>query len=135
VLDDSGRLTRVAVVHTDPAKIEIAAELERRYPPDLDSDYGVPKVLRTGASEIYPNIGEEQLGASAVDDGHLDLIRKLGGFRSAMIVPLVARGLTLGAITFVSAEGGRSFTEDDLSLAEALARRGALAAANARLAE
>jgi PAS domain S-box-containing protein len=135
VLDDAGRLTRVAVVHTDPTKIEIATELARRYPPDLDSDYGVPKVLRTGASEIYPDIGEGQLRASAMDDDHLELIHKLGGFRSAMIVPLVARGLTLGAITFVSAEGGRTFTEDDLSLAEALARRGALAAVNARLAE
>jgi len=135
VLDDAGRLTRVAVVHTDPAKIEIAVELERRYPPDTDSEFGVPKVLRTGTSELYPEIGEAQLRSTAVDDDHLELIRRLGGFQSAMIVPLIARGLTLGAITFVSSEGGRSFTDEDLTLAEALARRGALAAANARLAE
>src|SRR2546425_13367630 len=42
VLDESGRLTRVAVVHTDPSKIAIAAELERRYPPDPDAAFGVP---------------------------------------------------------------------------------------------
>lgn len=135
VLDEAGRLTRVAVVHTDPSKLEIAAELERRYPPDPNSEYGVPKVLRTGTSELYPVIGEEQLRATAVDEDHRTLIRRLGGFHSAMIVPLIARGVTLGAITFVSSEGGRTYTEEDLSLAEALARRGALAASNARLAE
>jgi PAS domain S-box-containing protein len=135
VLDEAGRLTRVAVVHTDPAKLEIAAELERRYPPETGADYGISKVLRTGASELYPDISEEQLAATAADPEHLELIRKLGGFRSAMIVPLIARGLTLGAITFVSSDGGRRFTEEDLALAEAVARRGALAAANARLAE
>jgi len=135
VLDDAGRLTRVAVVHTDPMKIEIAAELERRYPPNPNADFGVPKVIRTGTSELYSEISEDQVRAAAVDAEHLELIGKLGGFRSGMIVPLIARGLTLGAITIVSSEPGRRFTEDDLALAEALARRGALAAANARLAE
>ena len=135
VLDDAGRLTRVAVVHTDPEKVAIARELERRYPPDPESEFGVPKVVRTDTSELYPEITAEQLAWSAADDQHLDLIRKLGGFRSAMVVPLIARGRTLGAITLVSAESGRTYTPDDVSLAEALARRGALAAANARLTE
>jgi PAS domain S-box-containing protein len=135
VLDDAGRLSRVAVVHTDPEKVAIARELEQKYPPDPDSEFGVPKVIRTGTSELYPEITAEQLQWSATDDEHLDLIRNIGGFRSAMVVPLIARGRTLGAITLVSAESGRTFTSDDLSLAEALARRGALAAANARLAE
>ena len=135
LLDDAGRLSRVAVVHADPEKVELARELERRYPADPNAEYGVPKVVRTGASELYPEITTEQLRWSTVDDAHLELIRKLGGFHSAMIVPLTARGQTLGAITLVSAESRRAFTHEDLSLAEALARRGALAAANARLAE
>jgi GAF domain-containing protein len=48
-------------------------------------------------------------------------------------VPLIARGRTLGAITFVAAESGRYYTEADLSFAEDLARRAALAVDNARL--
>jgi signal transduction histidine kinase len=51
--------------------------------------------------------------------------------RSAMIVPLNARGHTLGIMTFVSTS--RHYTEDDLALAEELARRAALAVDNARL--
>jgi PAS domain S-box-containing protein len=54
-------------------------------------------------------------------------------FTSAMIVPLVARGRTLGAITLVSAESGRRYERADLELAEELARRAALAVDNARL--
>ena len=135
LLDDAGRLSRTAVVHADPDKVAIAAELERRYPAQPNSAVGVWKVLRSGNAELYDEITAEQLRSSAIDEDHLELIRSLGGFRSAMIVPLVARGKTLGAITLVSAESGRSFTAEDLSLAEALARRGALAAANALLAE
>jgi PAS domain S-box-containing protein len=55
------------------------------------------------------------------------------GFTSAMIVPLVARRRTLGAITLVSAESGRRNERADLELAEELAHRAALAVDNARL--
>jgi PAS domain S-box-containing protein len=47
----------------------------------------------------------------------------------------VARGRTLGAISFVAAESGRRYGEDELQLAEELARRAALAVDNARLYE
>ncbi|MEP7175073.1 MAG: response regulator, partial [Gemmatimonadales bacterium] len=53
--------------------------------------------------------------------------------RSLLIVPLVARGRILGAITFVCAESGRRFSTVDLVLAEDLARRAATAVDNARL--
>jgi len=50
-----------------------------------------------------------------------------------VVVPLVARGRTLGAITLVSAESGRRYGTNELELAEELARRAALAVDNARL--
>src|SRR5207248_5110034 len=49
------------------------------------------------------------------------------------IVPLVARGQTLGAMTFVTAASGRRYDRDDLAVAEELARRAALAVDNSRL--
>ena len=55
------------------------------------------------------------------------------GLVSAMIVPLTARGRALGALTFVSSESGRHYDEDDLELAEDLARRAALSIDNAML--
>jgi signal transduction histidine kinase len=71
------------------------------------------------------------LVAGAIDDEHLRISRELG-LRSAMIVPLTARGQTFGALTLVSAESRRRYTSEDLSLATELARRAALAIDNAR---
>src|ERR671933_715282 len=49
------------------------------------------------------------------------------------MVPVSTGGRTLGTISFISAESGRRYDSADLSLAEELARRAALAVENARL--
>ncbi|GAB4381536.1 MAG: hypothetical protein Kow00121_40290 [Elainellaceae cyanobacterium] len=125
-------LKRLATAHVNPAKVEWAAELYRRYPPNLDAAQGIAQVLRTGQSEYYPDISNEQLVASARDKEHLRLLKE-AGLKSVMIVPLIARGKTLGTISFVMAESGRSYSLNDLSFAEELARRAAIAFDNARL--
>ncbi|MEP0919403.1 ATP-binding protein [Leptolyngbya sp. DQ-M1] len=89
-------------------------------------------MLRTGQPEYYPEISEEQLIAGARDAEHLQILRALG-LKSVMIVPLIVRGRTLGVISFISAESGHSYSLADLSLAEELARRAALALDNAYL--
>jgi PAS domain S-box-containing protein len=124
--EPDGGLRNVAVVHTDPSKVELAQEYRRRYPVDPESETGVPNVIRTGKAELYPEIPDELLRQSAEDEEQLAMMVKLG-LQSAMVVPLKARGKTLGAITLVSSESGRRYTEADLSLAEDLARRAALA--------
>ncbi|HYO92107.1 MAG TPA: ATP-binding protein, partial [Pyrinomonadaceae bacterium] len=63
---------------------------------------------------------------------HLRIMREIG-FTSAIIVPLVTQGRTLGAITFITAESARHYKQDDLLLAETLAHRAAIAIDNARL--
>jgi PAS domain S-box-containing protein len=128
---DDGRLKQVAVAHVDPEKVDWARELSQRYPPDLDAPTGVPKVIRTGDPLLYPEITDEMVVAGAIDDEHLRIMRKLA-LRSAMIVPLTARGTTFGAMTLVSAESRRRYTADDLTLAGELARRAAYAVDNAR---
>ena len=130
----------VAVAHADPQKLAQANDLLRRTPvplgrdpPDPDAPPGAVHVLRTGRPEFYPESSEELLAAIARDAEQVELVRSLG-VKSAMIVPLVTRGHTLGTITLVvSAESGRRYTEGDLALAEELARRAALAVDNAWL--
>jgi PAS domain S-box-containing protein len=129
---DSGRLRTLAVEHVESYKVELALELARRYPEDPDAAQGPPLVLRTGESELVTEISEERLAELAVDDLHLGLVRELG-FRSYMCVPLVARGHTLGVISFVAAESRRRYGPDDLALAEELARRASTAVENAQL--
>jgi serine phosphatase RsbU (regulator of sigma subunit) len=132
VLEEDGSLDRLAMAHQDPEKIRLVRELEERYPPDPDVPRGVAQVLRTGRSELVPDIPEALIDEAARDIEHREILRKLG-LKSYMIVPLVARGRTLGVITLVSAESGRRYSEADLELAEELAHHAALAVDNARL--
>ncbi|HEU4846646.1 MAG TPA: PAS domain S-box protein [Rubrobacteraceae bacterium] len=132
VREEDGSTHQLAVEHENPEKVAWAHELQQRYPPDADAPRGVPEVLRSGRSEFYPDVTDEMLVAAARDPEHLRLMRRMS-FTSAMVVPLVARGRTLGAITLVSAESGRRYDSADLELAEELARRAALAVDNARL--
>jgi PAS domain S-box-containing protein len=132
VLTDDRTIERLAVAHQDPAKVELAWELNRLYPHDLYEMEGVSKVIRTGQPEIYPNIPEELLALVSRDAGHLRILRELG-LKSSMIIPLVAHDRVLGAITLMAAESGRRFSAADLNFAGDLAQRAALAVDNARL--
>lgn len=132
LVDPDGTLDQLVVAHQDPSKVELARSLNERYPPIMDAPTGVPAVIRSGRSELYPEIPEELLDASAHDETHLQLIKDLH-LRSVLIVPIVARDRTLGAITFVFAESGREYDSHDLELAEELGRRAGLAISNVRL--
>jgi GAF domain-containing protein len=132
VLDGAGQLRRIVVHHSDPAQVELARELQRRYPPRLDAPVGVPAVLRTGQPELVKDFPPEQLRAAAVDAEQRTLLEQVD-LRSWIIVPLVARGRTLGALTLVRGERRSRFDEQDLRLAEELARRSALAVDNSML--
>ncbi|MDQ3966256.1 MAG: SpoIIE family protein phosphatase, partial [Actinomycetota bacterium] len=132
ILEEDGSLERLAMTHQDPEKVALAQELEQRYPPDPEAQRGVPQVLRTGQPELVPEIPESLLEEAARDEQHREILRGLG-LKSYMIVPLVARGRTLGAITLISAESGRRYGQTELEMAEELAWRAALAVDNARL--
>ena len=128
---DTG-ITTLAVAHADPGKERLVHELNERYPPDPDARVGSPAAIRTGESQLHPEIDDSLLRVAARDETHLKLLRALG-LRSAMTVPLTARGRPLGALTFASAESGRIFGPRDLALAEELGQRAGAAIENARL--
>lgn len=132
VVDDSGRLTRVAPATTDPERLLLINELRATYPPDPEAPIGTYNVLRTGRSELYPEVTTELLREIARDEHHLELMRSLG-LSSIMIVPMLARGRTMGVISFMASAPGRHYDSEDLALAEELARRAAIAVDNARL--
>ena len=131
LVEIDGSLRRVAVAHKDPAKLSLGLSLERRYPSDPDTSL-IYKAIRTGESQLIPEITDEMLASGARDPEHLALLRAIG-FTSVMVVPLIARGRTLGAMTFVASTANRTHGADDLALAETLGQRAAVAVDNARL--
>jgi PAS domain S-box-containing protein len=132
LLDEDGRLRRVAVAHVDPAKVDLARQLYEQYPPRPDAPTGLWQVVRSGRAELTPEISDEMLALGAVDEHHLAILRSLG-LRSYMGLPITTQAGTLGVISFVSAESGRVFGPRDLGVATELASRAALAIRNATL--
>ncbi|MGO8673496.1 MAG: GAF domain-containing protein [Capsulimonadaceae bacterium] len=134
MLNDAGTaLEGPVVAHIDPERVQWGLEMRARYPTELDEAVGVADVLRSGTSVLVPETTDEMLRLGAQDDEHWKLILA-AGFYSVMIVPLNARGRTLGTITFItSRKSQRRYGPDDLSLAEDLAQRAAVAVDNARL--
>jgi signal transduction histidine kinase len=130
IIDADGRLRRLAIAHTDPAKVDAVWAMSHRYREQAEDP--VPQVIRTARTQLIPEIPDELLRRFARDADHLEGLRAFG-LRSLLIVPLTARGRTLGAITFVMAESGRHYGRADQLLGEDLARRAAIAVDNARL--
>ncbi|MBV9879450.1 MAG: PAS domain-containing protein [Gemmatirosa sp.] len=126
------RLERLAVVHEDPAKIALGARLTEHYPTDWSEPEGVSAVLRDRTSLFVPEVTDEMLVGGARDAEHLALLRAFG-FTSIIVVPLVARDVTLGTLTLCTSESRRRYDAADLALAQDLAQRAAMAVDNARL--
>ncbi len=99
----------------------LTAPKPRRRPQD--------EVLATGLPIMLPGPS----GASA--DGDEEHVRCMNeaGFESMIVVPLIAGGETLGALTLAVRKRMRRYGDHDLALAQELARRLAMALHRARL--
>ncbi len=132
LLESDGTLQRVAVAHVNPAKVQLAHEVHRRFPPDPTKDEGVWRIISSGEPTLFSDISEELLRRTVKDRELLNILRELG-IRSYIGVPLRVRGKVLGAIAFIAAESGHRFDEADLAVAQDLADRAAIAIENAQL--
>jgi serine phosphatase RsbU (regulator of sigma subunit) len=133
LLGDDGTLERVAAIHRDPAKRELAEALQTIDPwvPTLDTPGG--RVALTGTSELFTETSLGDLATMGRSETHLSLIRALG-VRSVLIVPMRVPTRTIGLLTLATdaLHGGR-LGHGDTELAEQLARRAAVAVENSRL--
>jgi PAS domain S-box-containing protein len=131
VVADDGDVRRLAGAHVDPAKERLLRELARRYPLSDDPAHPVRQAIRSGRTVVTEPVAADQVARFAVDDGHAAILRQLDT-RSAVVVPLVARGKSIGALSF-GRSGDAPRDPADVSLAEEVAARCAVALENALL--
>jgi PAS domain S-box-containing protein len=125
-----GTIHRLRVVHAESAFESQTLELAG-WAPDPEGKSGVAAALRAGAPRIWlddPDVRE--LGIAGEE--HRQIVAELG-LRSCLCVPLVARGKTVGAFTFVSAHDPKRYGDLELKLAQDVAHRSAIAIDNSRL--
>ena len=132
VVEQDGSMRRLGIIHPDPLKEERARRLKDGWPPGRDDPIGLPRVIRSRSTELIRTVTDEMLIEFAMSLENLHDLRALG-IGSVVVVPLIARGSVLGAITFVSADIGHQYTKRDVVLAEDLAARCSIALDNARL--
>jgi signal transduction histidine kinase len=130
LVDDGGTPRLVAAAHFDRQQV-VAGEAAGRNPgsaaltPPAD-------VISSGEMRHDSHITEQTLRDAARDDETLELLRSLG-LVARLIVPISTDQSSCGTITFAMAESGRSFEEQDVTLAAELGRRAGQAVQNARL--
>lgn len=131
---EENKIKLFAVAHSDPKKIAWARKYRKTTNPDVKAETGVPKVIKTGVSDFYPEITDEMIEAAVKNKKELNLIRYIG-FRSLMIVPIRGQNKIYGAITFVSSKKTRLYNQEDLLFAEEMGRKAGTAVERAKLHE
>src|SRR5262249_7344495 len=131
-LGEDGHLHLLEFAHVDPRKTVFLRYLLQNRPILSEPGPDTREALKDQKPRIYPELTEELIRERVVSNERWEIARQLG-LVSLMILPLVARGRTVGVIRLGSAESRRRFTPDDLMLAQELARRSAFAIDNARL--
>ncbi len=124
-----GDLDLIAMAHRDPALAEWGAAQPTQPDPVASLTWAA---IRSGKPILVPEVDLPLLQRVSPSTQHLEFLRRMG-VCSAMIVPMVVRGQTIGVLSFCFGDSGRRYTQADLSLAEELALRAALAIENARL--
>lgn len=81
---------------------EVSSTYRRLFSVHGEVEIGVAHVIRSGQSALFPLATDEMLQSAAFDQEHLKMLRELR-VHSAMCIPLLTRGRTLGAISFIRA--------------------------------
>jgi PAS domain S-box-containing protein len=131
VIDDDD-LRQLEVAHADPSLTPVVEELQRKYPMDERRSQAVSQVAKTGESLLIPDITDDMLQESAVDQEHLEALKGIG-FQSAIAVPIRTPQQIHGVLVMVSSRKGRRFDAMDLAVAEELGRRAGVAIDHARI--
>ena len=132
VIERPGVMRRLAIIHSDPAKQELARGLPAHWPPETEDPIGAPVVMRTRKPHIVSEVTDEMLVKFSRNDENLQALRELG-FGSYVVLPLAVGDEVLGAVTFVTDRAGHRYTDADLEEAEEMAALIALVIHNARL--
>jgi hypothetical protein len=133
LLDRNGAITTTVAAALDPGAAEGVESLRRRVPLDLGGDHPVARALVSGQPCVIDDLSDEdELAQAAPSEEHQRFMRS-AGYRSAAVFPMIARGRTLGAISFLHVNSDMHYGRGVLDVLEDLSGRAAMAFDNARL--
>jgi PAS domain S-box-containing protein len=132
VTDEQGRMRQLASAHRDRARSAELQEYVRAMVTGMTESAAARVVTRTGRPMVVSSLDAEYVERALSDPDARDALSRLAA-DSGIVVPLVARGQTLGALgLFTSAESGQH-TDAELDTALEVGRRAGVALQQARL--
>jgi serine phosphatase RsbU (regulator of sigma subunit)/PAS domain-containing protein len=133
LLDDDGILRPAATYAADPERAALLEHSRRAHPIAGDSDHPVAVAARTGRTQLVRWFTDDELERQAQSEEHRTVMRSLG-YATAVAAPLLVGGRPIGVYSLLRCgSGAMPFTEADADVVDDVARRAALALANARL--
>jgi hypothetical protein len=133
LLDRDDTIERTVAAGVDPALAREVERVREQVPLDLDGVHPVAESLRTGEPRVITDLTDQaELARLAENPAHQQIMRD-AGYRSAAVFPMVARGRTLGAISFLHIGNDATYGRGVLDVLADLSDRAALAFDNARL--
>jgi hypothetical protein len=133
LLDRDGSIGDTVAVATDPLIAQGLERLRREVPFDLEGAHPVARAIASGAPCVVADLTDQgALAQVAQSDEHQQFMRG-AGYRSAAVFPMIARGRTHGAISFLHVDSDAHYARDQLDVLEDLSGRAAMAFDNARL--
>ncbi len=133
LLDRDGTIGTSVAAAVDPGVAEGVETLRRQLPLDLGGSHPVARALAGGVPCVVEDLTDErELAQAAQSDEHQRFMRS-AGYGSAAVFPMIARGRTHGAISFLHVRSEARYGRGVLAVLEDLSGRAAMAFDNARL--
>jgi hypothetical protein len=133
LVDQRGSIGNSVAAAVDPSVSAGVERMRKAFPFDIRGTHPVAQVLRTGLPRVISALTDRgALEQAAQSDEHRRFMRE-AGYRSAAVFPMVARGRTHGAISFLRLRNDARFGPSQLAVLQDLTGRAAMAFDNARL--
>jgi serine phosphatase RsbU (regulator of sigma subunit) len=133
LLDHNGVIETTVAAALNPDVAEGVESLRRRVPLDMRGSHPVARAIASGQPFVVDDLTDEaELAGAAQSEEHERFMRS-AGYRSAAVFPMVARGRTHGAISFLHISTDARYGREALNVLEDLSGRAAMAFDNARL--
>jgi PAS domain S-box-containing protein len=132
VTDEHGRPHQAAVSHRDPARRDEVAAYVGRMLAQMTEESGPASVLRTGRPVVVPQVDWAHVERALPDPAAREALARLD-IGSVVIVPLSARGQTMGALGLLTSAARGPHTAAEVETAVEIGRRAGLSLRHARV--
>lgn len=134
LLREDGEIGETVVAATHEETVARVERLRADHPIDLQSAHPLARALRSGEPVVIDDLADPRTRSQIMQAGepYGELIER-DGYRSSVVMPLIARNRILGAMSFLYGRDDRRYDPNHLSLISDLCARAAMAIDNARL--